>query len=197
MRLLTAIASPFGRKVSMVARELNLQLTEENVDAQVSEEVHAHNPLRQIPVLVLSDGSAVYDSDVICRVLNDYVGGDLYPKDAERGALTRLALADGLAETSVALNNIYRLPEAEQSATLMERYRARIARVLDHMDATIEALSNPVVSIDKIATAAAVGHVDLRHGAAWRDGRPGLSRWIDRVAERPSMADTRHPDGRF
>ena len=64
-------ASPSVRKVLVCARELglaerieitSLPLSPVNPDAGLN----ADNPLGKIPALVLDDGSALYDSRVIC-----------------------------------------------------------------------------------------------------------------------------------
>ena len=58
-----------------------------------SAEVAAHNPLGKIPALVLEDGTALYDSRVICEYLDGLSSGPhLFPEGAARwDALTRQA----------------------------------------------------------------------------------------------------------
>ena len=38
-----------------------------------------YNPLKQIPILVLDDGSSLFDSPVICEYLNHTGGGKFFP----------------------------------------------------------------------------------------------------------------------
>ena len=43
----------------------------------------------------------------------------------------------------------------------------------------------------QIALGAALGYLDFRHGdRGWREGRPALSAWEVRFAERPAMVAT-------
>ena len=68
-----------------------------------SPEVAAHNPLGKIPALVLEDGTALYDSRVICEYLDGLsTGTRLFPDGPARwDALTRQALADGLLDAAL------------------------------------------------------------------------------------------------
>ena len=57
------------------------------------------NPLGKVPALERPDGPALYDSQVICRYLDDLAGGRLYPaKPRLWETLTLEATADGIVE---------------------------------------------------------------------------------------------------
>ena len=75
MKLFHSTASPFVRKVMVLAYETGLAERLELVSALVSpvnraEAVVAHNPTGHIPTLLLDDGTALYDSTVICQYLD-------------------------------------------------------------------------------------------------------------------------------
>src|SRR3546814_552158 len=100
----------------------------------------------------------------------------------------RAALAEGVIDASVALVMEGRRPSAQQSDYWIARWRSAIARSLDVLEGEVEALHG---QIDAIASAAALGHLDLRHADLnRRDGRPALAAWYARFAQRPSMRDT-------
>ena len=67
MRLHSSPASPFGRKVKVVAHETGtfaqLEITSQPVSPVGSNEtVNAVNPLGKIPCLVLADGTHLFNS---------------------------------------------------------------------------------------------------------------------------------------
>src|SRR5882757_4527028 len=73
MKLLFSPPSPFVRKVRIAAIEKGLDGRIELVPAQPWPEptaVIAFNPLGKVPVLLLDDGSPLYDSPVICEYLD-------------------------------------------------------------------------------------------------------------------------------
>ena len=72
MQLIYAAASPFARKVRVLAAETGLLDRIELLDTAVmpttlNERVNALNPLGKIPVLLTDDDEALYDSRVICE----------------------------------------------------------------------------------------------------------------------------------
>ena len=79
MKLYTNPASPFARKCRVIAHELGLKLEEIDVNARDNDSLRAVNPLKKIPALVLDDGSALFDSPVICEYLNEIGGGKFFP----------------------------------------------------------------------------------------------------------------------
>ncbi len=108
MKLFGSTRSPFTHKVLVAAHELSIieHITFMPVvvsTTRLSEEVAVHNPLGQIPTLVLEDGTAIYDSLVICEYLNTLAGGSLLPAATRLDALNRHALGQGLLDTLVRL----------------------------------------------------------------------------------------------
>ncbi|MEI9887388.1 MAG: glutathione S-transferase N-terminal domain-containing protein [Rhizomicrobium sp.] len=79
MKLYSHPASPFGRKCKIIAHELGLKLEVIVVNARDDEELRKINPLKKIPILILDDGSTLFDSRVICEYLNDKGGGKFFP----------------------------------------------------------------------------------------------------------------------
>ncbi|GEM_PF-3445157 len=111
MKLITADASPFVRKVRVLILELGLQDSVVLEDAgpitpvSINAGLNAINPLGMIPALELDDGDSLYDSTVICEYLNQAAHGPFFPSDPSRRFRTlRLqALGDGMLDLSVAL----------------------------------------------------------------------------------------------
>ncbi len=79
MKLYSHPVSPFARKCRVIAHELGLKLEIVNVEARKDRSLRRLNPLKQIPILVLDDGSTLFDSSVICEYLNQAGGGKFFP----------------------------------------------------------------------------------------------------------------------
>ncbi len=100
MILRSVPASPFGRKVKIAADLLGLHDEIEVVFADTSDpgdSLREQNPLGKIPVLILADGTKLYDSRVIVEYLDAQAGGyRLIPVEpaARWRVLTAAALAD-------------------------------------------------------------------------------------------------------
>ena len=109
MKLLTAPASPFGRKVKIVAIEKGVLDRIEIVPvattpAAPNEGLARDNPLAKIPTLVLDDGRSLYDSFVICDYLDTlHTREKAIPASGARRweVLTVHALGNGMADAAI------------------------------------------------------------------------------------------------
>jgi glutathione S-transferase len=202
MRLLWSSRSPFVRKVMVAAHEAGVAdriVTERVVVAanKPNADVMALNPLNKIPTLVLADGTALYDSRVICEYLDTlHDGPKLFPSDkaARWSALRRQALGDGLMEVIVLRLGEQNRPKGAQSESHLASYLLKIASALDRIETEgIGPAQTP--DIGQIAVGCALGHLDFRFAAdAWRAGRPELSAWYADFSRRPSMRATEYAD---
>ncbi len=200
MRLHTSPASPFGRKVAVVLHETGLWPRVERRDASLSPiapdaAVCAANPLGKIPCLELDDGSALYDSRVICEYLDGlHPGPKLFPADGpSRFAALRLqALADGMLDTAVGLRyETFLRPEPLRWTDWIAAQKLKLTRALDRLEQECEGFAQRI-DIGTLAIACALGYLDFRFADdRWRDGRPRLAAFEAKIAERPSLAATR------
>src|SRR5260221_10537422 len=109
MKLFFSPASPFVRKVLVVAIELGMEGRIERLPSAVhpvnrDQAVVAKNPLGQVPTLLLDDGTPLHDSRVICEYLDAQAGGArLFPAPgaARWQALTEQSVADGLLDAAI------------------------------------------------------------------------------------------------
>lgn len=194
--------SPYVRKVMVLALEAGImdQITlVENASGtplDAGAAPVAANPLGKIPTLTRGDGSALYDSRVICQYLDARAGAGFYPDGARKwDALVLEATADGLLDAALLMVYEARLrPEDIQFAPFVEGQWTKISRTLDVLeDRWIAYLSGPLC-IGQIALACALGYLDFRHAARdWRATRPSLAAWLARIAERESLRDTQPP----
>ncbi|PPD27806.1 MAG: glutathione S-transferase [Hyphomicrobium sp.] len=200
MTLLSAPASPFGRKVKITAKLKGLfdQLSVENIDTSqpANPVLKARNPLQKIPVLILADGTELYDSQVICEYLDSLVADPrLIPASGmvRFKTLRRGALADGLMDAAVLLVYEQRFrPEAMRSEAWTARQQSKIDQTLAHLEAQPPEWSGQPDYGD-ITLASALGYLDFRHGGRWRSNHPALVAWLGQFGQSISAFDETAP----
>src|SRR5262249_19606286 len=141
--------SPFGRKVNIAANVLGLagdmriELADTNNPADT---IRQQNPLGKMPVLVIEDGTAFYDSRVILEYLDHRAGGGkIIPREmnARLAALRLQALADGMTDAQILVLYEARWRAPEQHVQKWLDYQNdKIKRGL----ATLEANPPPLTS---------------------------------------------------
>ncbi len=197
MRLLSSATSPYARKARAVVLEHALadRVAFITIDAtgQDAEMLRAHNPLGKIPTLVLDDGTALYDSPVICEYLDSIAGGArLLPPDgiARFRAMRVVALADGIMDAALNLVLERRRPEPQRSPDWSERWTGAILRAVAALAPDLD----DTFDMGSLAAACALGYLDFRlDDLAWRAHAPALAPWFAAVAQRPCLAATAPP----
>ena len=199
MKLYYAPASPFVRKCLVVAAELGLRDRIELVTAAAhpvnrDKNVVAHNPLGKIPTLITDDGSALYDSRVICEYLNILGDGNLIPRagEARWSVLSTQALADGVMDAAVLTRyETFARPEALRWQDWITGQLAKVTSGLDALESRAADFGDRV-NLGTIAFGCMLGYLDFRFASlGWRDGRPKASAWFEWFGARDSMVATR------
>ena len=193
MRLLTSPASPYSRKVRVVAWERGLadRIEERNVVTRdVPDELVAANPLGRIPVLILDNGASLYDSRVICEVLDSLGSGNhLIPQGQARiSVLKAQALADGICDSALPLRNLRaeEAPDPKRVAYLSDQIQRGVAAI----GPCLRSLPDGV-TLGHVALGCALGYLDYRLAdLKWRDGHSEAMNWYMSFNERPSMQAT-------
>ncbi len=201
MLLRSSPASPFGRKVKIAANILGLdkKITVVLTDTlDPADPVRSDNPLGKIPVLVLEDGSSLYDSRVIVEYLDHISGGNrIIPTDSKArfDALRLQALCDGIAEAALLIvyESRYR-SEDKRVETWVDHQQGKIDRGLASLEVTIPALISALPTIGQITAACMLGYLDLRFAGKWRENHPALVAWLAIfVAKFPVYEKTKMP----
>ncbi|HET7083722.1 MAG TPA: glutathione S-transferase N-terminal domain-containing protein [Rhizomicrobium sp.] len=195
MKLYSHPVSPFARKARVIAHELGLRLAIVDVQARTDESLRDINPLKQIPILVLDDGSTLFDSPVICEYLNHVGGGKFFPgmnifkhSGGRWKALGLQALGDGLADAAVNWRYELTEPQERRNPDRIARCQATIAAGLDALE-RVKFSKEP--TIGEISVACALGYIDFRlTDLDWKSSRPKLSAWYALFCEYPSMKAT-------
>jgi glutathione S-transferase len=194
MILRSSAASPFARKVHIASNLLGLddRIDVRGVDLNdPGDSIRTQNPLGKIPVLVLEDGTAYYDSRVILDYLDHLAGGGrIVPRDADaRFAALRLqALCDGALDACVLIvyEGRYRAADKHEQSWI-DRQAGKVARGLSMLDAAppaLESASDKLPDVGHIALACLLGYRDLRFDPSWRNTYPRLHAWHDDFAAR-------------
>ncbi|MFN7004213.1 MAG: glutathione S-transferase [Roseinatronobacter sp.] len=202
MTLYHSHTSPYVRKVMVLAHEAGIldQITlVENASGtplDVGAAPIAANPLGKVPTLTRGDGSALYDSRVICQYLDARAGSGFYPEGARKwDALVLESTADGILDAALLMVYEARLrPEDKRFPPFVEGQWSKIARALDVIeDRWMAYLAGPLC-IGQIALACALGYLDLRMGPRdWRATRSALAAWFAKMDARESLGATRPP----
>lgn len=202
MKLLTSLTSPFGRKIRIVLAEKHIEF--ELVVTQPfeqSEMLASHNPLSKVPVLLLDDGQAIYNSPVIAEHLDDVSPvGRLIPKDHRQSIAVKLkeALADGITDAAVLILLERRRPAKLQSPDWIARQMLKVERGLAALSADLgeqKWLMGTRYGLADIATGCMLAFLDFRlPDIDWRTPYPNLAEFLTRLEkENPAFAETAPP----
>jgi len=198
MKLIGSHTSPYTRKVRIVLAEKKIEydFVVESPWA-VDNKVADYNPLGKIPVLVLDDDTALFDSRVIVEYVDNVTPNNkLFPApNRERIEVKRWeALADGLCDAAVAALLERKRPANEQSADWIERQLAKVTRSLAFMSEELDDKSfcmGTHISMSDLALGTALGYLCFRFPSiAWQEAHPNLAKLYDKLMQRPAFADT-------
>jgi glutathione S-transferase len=192
MKLHYSAASPFVRKVSVVALHHGIPLDRMDTNPHASPpHLLADNPLSKVPALVLDNGMTLPDSPLICEYLDSIgTGPKLIPPGgpARWEALRLAALAEGILTASVLRRGLSLQPAEAARAAMMDRQKAAISRTLDQLEG--EPLPTGL-NIGVVGLVCALGYLDFRFSADdWRTGHPGLAGFFAAHSENPIFAQT-------
>jgi glutathione S-transferase len=198
VKLISATPSPYARKVRVALAEKGIpfELVTEvpwNADTQTPK----YNPLEKLPILVMDDGSSIYESHFILEYLEmKYPTPSLLPGDDEDilAAKRLQVLGDGVCDALVLLFFERLRPADHRSSSWMARQRRK-------MDGGVRAMADSIgertwavgerFGLGDIAVVCTMAILDLRFPEMeWRTSYPRLAKYVDRVGERPSFRAT-------
>ncbi len=198
MKLIGSLASPYVRKVRIVLAEKKIEY-EWIADNpwEAGNQTANHNPLGKVPVLLMEDGSALYDSRVIVDYLDTVTPLSRLIPEANRQRLETKrweALADGICDAAIAARLEANRKPAEQSKTWSERQLAKVDVGLEAIARELEDkpwCTGNSYGLADIATGACLGWLEFRFPKIdWRTTHPNLGRLYEKLAQRQSFIDT-------
>ena len=198
MKLIASLTSPYARKVriAMAEKRIDCDVVQENVWAADSK-VNQYNPLGKIPVLMLDDGLAVYDSCVIVEYLDGITPvSRLIPESGRDRVLVKRweALGDGIADAGIAVFLEMKRPEAQQSKDWIDR---QLGKVECGIAAAASELGDrdfchgTSLSLADISLGCSLLWLEFRlPHSKWRESHPNLRAWIEKLEKRTSFVET-------
>jgi glutathione S-transferase len=201
MKLIGTPGSPFTRKVRVVLAEKRIDYDFVNdAPSAAATQVPKYNPLGKVPVLIIDDETAVFDSRVIVEYLDQASPvSRLIPEETRPRVQVRRweALADGCSDAVAAIIAERRRPRDQQSADWVARQQAKVDRALRIMSedlGTRNWCSGEFFNLSDIAVGCCLGFVGLRlPDRSWSGDYPNLARLSDKLARRASFRDTAPP----
>lgn len=205
MKLYYSVASPYVRKVRILAAETGLADRLELVGANTrvadvtlaspQNDLPSVNPLATIPTLITDDGKKLYDSIVICAYLDSLHEKErMFPPEgpARWRSLRRDALADGMLNAAYLVMVEGRREESYRLPTWVDHQWSKIERGLDQLEAEAPDFGGGhIIDVGLISVCCCLGFFDFRFaGKDWRRGRPKLADWFAAIAQRPSLIET-------
>ncbi|GAC1530746.1 MAG: glutathione S-transferase family protein [Ramlibacter sp.] len=197
LKLISATPSPYARKV-------RIALAEKGIPFELLTEVPWHsttvtpryNPLEKLPVLLLPDGSSVYESSYILQYLElKHPQVPLLPHDIDDklAALKLQVLCDGVCD-AVVLTLFERRREGGGSPEWLARQRRKIdggvAAMARLVDSKVWAVGDRF-TLGDIAVGTVAGYLSVRLAELrWRELYPEMAVFCDRLEQRPSFKDS-------
>ncbi len=198
MKLIGSLTSPYVRKACIV-------IIEKKIDADFTidppfapnNQITKVNPLGKVPVLVLDDGTSLYDSRVIVEYLDNLNDEPLLipASGASRFSVKRWeALADGIADASATIFLEQKRSQAQQSPEWIARQQNKIDLGLQAAAADLGDQSwcvGSALTLADIALGCTLGYLSFRFPQnPWRNTSPNLAHLADKLAERQSFQQT-------
>ncbi|MFT5115693.1 MAG: glutathione S-transferase [Parasphingorhabdus sp.] len=199
MKLYFNPASPFVRKVRMVAEAKNLSEKIELIDCVLTpvnpdENVIQDNPLGKIPALYSENIGWLYDSRVICEYLDQFGSGAiLFPATGiDRWSTLRFqSVGDGICDAAILVRyERFVRSENEQSEVWVSGQMEKVQRGLSWLEQQVSELKNRT-DIGAIALACALGYLDFRiPDLGWRESNPQLANTFEQLKTLPGFSAT-------
>jgi glutathione S-transferase len=198
MKLFSRPASPFVRKVRVMARDIGIVDQIDEIMLASPEEMYAempkYNPLGKIPALILDDGTVLYESKVICEYLDSlHDGKKFFPTELNVRWKTLLlqGLADGIGEAIItAWMNKFNRPEKFVYEPAISFQIEKVERGLLEINGQVGDF-NKLGRIGPLSVACTIGYLDFRFpDLGWKDQNQELAKWYLTFCELPSMKAT-------
>ena len=197
MKLVGSLTSPFVRKVRIVLSEKRIVYDfDVDIPWESDTRVAEHNPLGKVPILIMDDGTTLYDS----RVIVDYLDSAnpvsrLMPEfNRERSMVKRWeALADGISDAASTIFLERKRPKSLQSTEWISRQQKKAMLGLEVAARDLgdkKWCEGNAYTLADISLGCTLGYLSFRFPEMkWRMF-PNLVRLVDTLEERASFIET-------
>ena len=196
MKLYYTGNSPSARRPRMAVIEYGLS---DKVDVEDCAPLGAadhvlrnHGPGGKVPGLLTDNGVFICETLIILNCLDGLSEGKLYPVSgkAREEAMALEGLAGLLMESQFYRARENRREEGERSPGYLESEATRSQRCYDALESQATGFGDDV-NMAHLSVVACLGYADWRHPGDWRDDRPALTAWFDKMMARPSCTETK------
>ena len=200
MKLIGSLTSPYVRKVRIVLAEKHINY---DFDVDIPWDVGSHvsdsNPLGKVPVLILDDGTTLFDSRVIAEYLDDFNSSSvssLIPKSSwDRIMVKRWeSLADGITDAAATIFLERKRTDSQQSVDWIARQQRKVKLGLKTVAQELndkEWCEGNRFSLADIALCCTLGFLVFRlPEIEWRSTFPNLAKLSDTMEKRESFMQT-------
>jgi len=198
VKLYITLTSPYARLARIVVLEKDLGDKVEQIIAktrQVDSPYYQVNPSGRVPCLILSDGTRLEESQLVCSYLDHLDAAPLFePPTGTVGLQVRRleAMARSLMDgVSVWIREGFR-PVDERSPGIVGHEQARAARLIDVWENEIidSAMQGDLNNMAQLTLITALQLEQWNPEFKWREGHPRLVEWCDQLSDRPSLQET-------
>lgn len=198
MKLVGSLTSPYVRKARIVLAEkrINYDFAVDvpwNADSQVPD----YNPLGKVPVLIMEDGTPLYDSRVIVEYLDNISPvSRLIPESNRHRIMVKRweVLADGISDAAATIFLERKRPAAQQSPEWIMRQQQKVTRGLEasaHELGTKKWCNGSAYTLADVALGCTLGYLTFRFPEVeWRTAFPNLADLADKLEKRASFVET-------
>ena len=198
VKLYVTLTSPYARLARIVVLEKELDGKVEQIIAktrQADSPYYEVNPSGRVPCLVLSDGTRLEESQLVCSYLDHLDSAPRFEPPSGTGGLhvRRLesmarSLMDGL---SVWIRERFR-PDGEWSPGIVNHEQTRAARLVDSWEAEIDnsAMHGDFNNMAQLTLITALQLEQWNPDFKWREEHPRLVEWCEQLSDRSSLQKT-------
>ncbi|MDR1888337.1 MAG: glutathione S-transferase N-terminal domain-containing protein [Zoogloeaceae bacterium] len=198
MKLIGSLSNPYVRKTRIVLAEkkieYHLELPPSGNDSAASPDC---NPLGWLPVLVLDDGTPIFDARVIVEYIDNISpNNNLFPSaNRERTEVKRWeAVADGLLDAVALAHQESARPTGERRAAFIRQQQEKISRCLAFMEQNLgnqPFCTGKSMTLADLAVGTALSYLFFRFpNPGWNKTHPFLAQLYDKLEQRPSFQET-------
>lgn len=197
MKLFFSERSPYVRKVLVCAHEAGIfddieLLTSNAHPIKRDASIVAHNPLGEVPTLLLDEQTMLADSGVICGYMDELGLGKLFPKAGPLRWVVAVehALGDGLIEAALSARYEMARPKKKQWDVWYDAKLDKIHTTLAHFENRAKSFEDRF-DIGLITVACALSYLNFRFSVLeWEERYPVLAEWYAEISGRDSMRAT-------
>lgn len=198
MKLVGSLTSPYVRKVRIVLAEKRISYDfEVDVPWNADTQVPGYNPLGKVPVLIMDDGTSLFDSRVIVEYLDSVNPvAHLIPDSNRHRIIVKRgeALADGISDAAAAIFLEHKRPAVQQSPEWISRQQQKVSLGLEAAARELAEkkwCDGNAYTLADIALGCTLGYLTFRFPEVeWRNAYPNLAELADKLEKRMSFVET-------